>query len=292
MNIKIEYNNRPHVVINDVKYFTFSGGEVHIQIPTDIPFADPARIRITTRITNSDKLMELFMVTDALRRKFGTLVPIYVTIPYLPYARQDKISAQGESLSLKVFADLINSQNYAKVITFDAHSDVANALINNLKNISQKSVVWYVASYRGIGEMLQNKVLIIPDHGASKKSYQLGEVLSPEKFVQVDKARDEFGNIVKTVVYTDLLVDKDCLIVDDICDGGATYIAIAKELLTLGAKSITLFTTHGIYAKGVDCLYNAGIDTIVTTDTFRSANQYSEDLCTLMRVVPVVDYLF
>jgi ribose-phosphate pyrophosphokinase len=230
--------------------------------------------------------MELLFVTDALRRKFGTLVPIYVTIPYLPYARQDKISANGESLSLKVFADLLNSQNYTKVITYDAHSDVASALINNLQVITQKTIVHYVAISRHVAHLLLNKVLIIPDHGASKKSYQLGEVLSPSEFVQVDKARDEFGNIVKTKVFSDDLTGKDCLIVDDITDGGRSFIEITKELKQLGAKTVTLFTTHGIYSKGVECIYESGIDNIITTDTFRD-NYNSTVNC-----IPVVDRLF
>jgi ribose-phosphate pyrophosphokinase len=285
MKIYIEYNDKPMVSIDDVKFFTFSGGEVHIQLP-DLNCADTAKIRVTTRITNSDGVMELLFVTDALRRKFGTLVPIYVTIPYLPYARQDKISANGESLSLKVFADLINSQNYTKVITYDAHSDVASALINNLQVITQKTIVHYVATSRHVAHLLLNKVLIIPDHGASKKSYQLGEVLSPSEFVQVDKARDEFGNIVKTKVFSDDLTGKDCLIVDDITDGGRSFIEITKELKQLGAKTVTLFTTHGIYSKGVECIYESGIDNIITTDTFRD-NYNSTVNC-----IPVVDRLF
>jgi ribose-phosphate pyrophosphokinase len=63
------------------------------------------------------------------------------------------------------------------------------------------------------------------------------------------------------------LKDKHVIIVDDICDGGRTFIELAKVLKSNKVKNITLFVTHGIFSKGVDALFENGIDNIITTDT-------------------------
>jgi ribose-phosphate pyrophosphokinase len=56
-----------------------------------------------------------------------------------------------------------------------------------------------------------------------------------------------------------------CLIVDDICDGGATFVALARKLREAGAIEVSLFVTHGIFSKGKDL---EGIDNIYTTGSF------------------------
>lgn len=271
MEIQVQYNKYASTVWTDVNFFTFSGGEVHIELPPHGNQHYVTRVKIIARITNSDRLIELLMVTDALRRKFGSGVPLYVTIPYLPYARQDKISAPGEALSLKVFADIINSQNYRSVTCFDAHSDISCVLINNLENITQDTIINYITQNKSISDMLVGKVLVSPDHGAMKKVYKLTPYLKPTKIIQADKARDQTGKIIRTEVYTknyDELYGSDVVIVDDICDGGRTFIELAKVLKQKGAATVTLFVTHGIFSKGLHCIYEAGVDNIITTDTF------------------------
>lgn len=57
------------------------------------------------------------------------------------------------------------------------------------------------------------------------------------------------------------------MIIDDICDGGATFIDLARQLSKCDPKSITLFVTHGIFRNGTNDLYDAGITRIITTDS-------------------------
>jgi ribose-phosphate pyrophosphokinase len=250
--------------VEDVSFFEFSGGEVHVQIP-ELPHSDSAMI--IANLENSSKIMELLMVTDALRRQ-NHAMQITVVIPYLPYARQDKISSYGEALSLKVFATLINAQNYHRVISYDVHSDVAAALINNFKSISQCSIL----NLANIAE-LSERVLIAPDFGASKKTRSLIPILNPSRIVQADKARDENGNIVGIEVFCDDLCGDDVLIVDDIIDGGRTFIEIAKVLRKKNAGEIWLFATHGIFSKESAPILESGINRIFTTDTFTQCDR-------------------
>ena len=112
--------------------FTFSGGEPHIKINSN--FDKTQGITITHRIHSFNDLGLLCLAVDALQRigvKLETLI-----IPYFPAARQDRVMVKGEPLSVKVYANIVNSLNFDKVIVFDAHSEVTPAVLNNCEVIS------------------------------------------------------------------------------------------------------------------------------------------------------------
>lgn len=241
-----------------IETFNFSGGEVYVKVENNEDV-----VEIIANLQTSDDIMQLLMVTDAIRR-VDNLAEIAVTIPYLPYARQDKITEKGESLSLKVFCDLINSQNYNRVAVLDVHSDTAKALLSNAEYIEQYDLLSSVIE----DFTLSFDYLVSPDFGASKKIYKSAEMLDLP-VIQANKVRNNKGEIIKTELYCDEdLSGKSVLIVDDICDGGRTFIELAKVLKDKGAKYISLYVTHGIFSKGLDCLFEEGIDKIYTTNSF------------------------
>ena len=59
---------------------------------------------------------------------------------------------------------------------------------------------------------------------------------------------------------------KTCFIIDDICDGGGTFVGLAALLKSRNARKIVLIVSHGIFSKGFDL---ANIDAIYTTDSFK-----------------------
>ena len=74
---------------------------------------------------------------------------------------------------------------------------------------------------------------------------------------------------------------RNCLIVDDICDGGGTFIPLAKKLKNAGAKTVTLYVTHGIFSKGLDPLkehidYLAPFQIIGNYVTMQDIKQFNE----------------
>ena len=86
--------------------------------------------------------------------------------------------------------------------------------------------------------------------GLSKKLWNY-QVLVAFPHIRADKKRDPSnGEITGTVVYSEHLGSQDVLIVDDICDGGRTFIELAKELRHLTTGRIYLYVTHGIFSKG------------------------------------------
>lgn len=236
----------------NVETFLFNGGEVSVKVPPEIQSAN--KIRIVSLIRNSNDLIALLMANDAVRR-VNPSAEVSASIPYVPYARQDRVCNPGESLSIKVVADLINSCNFHEVFIADPHSDVTPALINNVYVYEQHHIVenrWTVIGKRE----LDNPILVSPDAGANKKTMKLAQTLGMESFIRADKIRDvSNGKITGTVVYCDDLKGRDVLMVDDICDGGYTFIKLAEALKEKGAGKIGLAVTHGIFSKGKEVLF-------------------------------------
>lgn len=236
----------------------FAGGETH-------PLIDPAvaswqHARLTAVLKNGDDVMELLLVTDALRR-LNTDMVIDLYLPYMPYARQDRVANDGEAHGLKVMAALINDQYYHTVTVLDPHS---NDTLSLLENVTQ------VPLDRIIKRAYQNTdwtkvVLVAPDQGAVKKVDALAKALRCPNVVYAIKKRDTLtGKITDTnlLPFPQEYLAYDWLVVDDICDGGYTFTELGRILKQRGGAfpddkikgAIRLWITHGIFSKGYEDL--------------------------------------
>lgn len=266
------YDSAGNKSLIDYDNFTFSGGEEHVRFNA-ANFSGSKKIEIFERLTNSSNVVRLMIAVDALKRLTNENTPIELVIPYFPYARQDRVCVEGEALGAAVMATFINNLNFSKVTIWDAHSDVSPALINKVVNIEQISLL---ARCEALSQrLLQGELtLISPDAGASKKTIKISEKFNgvPE-VIQAQKVRNlKTGEIIKTDIIGDVK-GKCVLIVDDICDGGRTFIELAKVLKNNGAVEVSLFITHGIFSKGLD-IFEGLIDKIYTTDSFKPANEF------------------
>jgi ribose-phosphate pyrophosphokinase len=242
----------------------FKGGEMHIKLNNHINYSQVEKVVITNRFRNADDIIKVLIAKDALQRK--GVKNFDLIMPYIPYARQDRQCVDGESFTLKVFTDIINSANFDKVFVVDAHSDVAPALLNNCMNLSNEPYVQLAYYAIGIPEV----ILVSPDSGANKKVNKLFDNLKLfTKIVKCDKRRNmATGELSFFEVFTDDLGGKPCLIVDDICDGGRTFIGIAEELKKKNAGDIYLFITHGIFSYGTEEL-TKNFKKVYCTNSFR-----------------------
>lgn len=234
----------------NIERFKFPGGEVHVRLGDTEHYNKSSAATITALLHSSDNVMELLLQTDALRR--AGWKDIDLVMPYVPYARQDRVMVAGEPLSVKVFCDLINAQNYRTVEIWDPHSDVTPALLNNCKVVPQ-----HVLIDDSLELVTEDTVLVCPDAGARKKTMLAAKALNLKNVVYADKKRDvETGVITGTVlsgVPDDWSLSSDHIIVDDIADGGATFLGLAKVLREAGVTgAIVLYVTHGIFSKGFE----------------------------------------
>lgn len=247
----------------DIDSLVFPGGEVHIRVPeTKIDPTD--KLRITALLNNSQSIMEMLLLTDALKR-MAKGAPIELVCPYFPYARQDRVCAPGEALSARVMAELINAQGYSEVEVWDPHSDVTGALIDRIRIVTPLDFVRRLEHFNG---SRQPPILVAPDAGALKKVAGVAKELGVD-WIRADKSRDpRTGKITGTVVYSSSVGDRDFLIVDDICDGGRTFTELAQALRPLTTGKIMLYVTHGIFSNGVEPILKE-IDSIYTANLLR-----------------------
>jgi ribose-phosphate pyrophosphokinase len=257
----------------DAKTFLFSGGEVHIKLQ-----GHAEDVMISARLNDSNDIMKLLLAADALRRNGSK--NISVLIPYLPYARQDRVMVGGEPLSIKVMCNLINSCGFNKVYIFDVHSEVSLALLDNCELITNSSLAKQVLQDR------TDYLLVSPDAGALKKIYKLAEALQyTSDIILCNKVRDvSNGKIKQITVDQDDLGGQDCFIIDDICDGGATFIGVARELKKRNAGKVSLIVSHGIMSHGETELAE-WIDHIYTTDSIKDSGS------ALISRIPLADLI-
>lgn len=239
---------KPAFIIQGETYevFKFPTGEVQITLKPGYGKRTKTTI-ITGSILSSDNLMELLQLNDALTRV--GYKEIHLVMPYCAYSRQDRICNEGESFSLKIFAQLINSCNFASVTTWDNHSDVSTALINNCKNIHVKDLIEPVNNN-------EYDYLVSPDAGANKKVFALSQAIKIP-MIRADKIRDtSTGDIIDTQVYAtkEQIEGKRLLIVDDICAGGRTFKELAQKIKSIANCDIDLYVTHGFFNNSIDVI--------------------------------------
>ncbi|AXN57762.1 ribose-phosphate pyrophosphokinase [Acinetobacter phage ABPH49] len=251
------------------QFFSFSGGERNVKIPgMSLGFNVKGPVNVVAHITSSDDVMDLLLLKDAMDNHGGMSdSPKNLFIPYLPYARQDRAMVTGEALSVRVMANLINSMNFDAVHVYDPHSDVGPALIKNLRvtGVETQAVGLLVRSDHYTRIARQEEVLFCsPDAGALKKVSKLAANMGAKEMVIGIKHRDvSTGQITGTGFMGSDVKGRTVLMVDDIADGGATFIHLANALKEAGAKTVLLYVTHGIFSKGLE-VFDGIIDAVYT----------------------------
>ncbi|RLJ80029.1 ribose-phosphate diphosphokinase [Pedobacter alluvionis] len=260
----------------EYKSFLFAGGEPHIKISNNFDASLP--VTITHRINSFNDLGLICITVDALRRMGVKEIELF--IPYFPAARQDRVMIPGEPLSVKVYADIINAMALASVTVFDPHSEVTPALLNNCVTVSNHEFIKQVIANIG-----NNVKLISPDGGALKKIYKVSEFLGGAEVVECSKSRDvKTGKLSGFKVYAEDLAGADCLIVDDICDGGGTFIGLAEALKAKNVGKLYLAISHGIFSKGFDEL-GKYFEQIFTTDSIKEVDHEGVTQIKLMEIL-------
>lgn len=268
LNLTPNFNPLGSSKWEEIKFetFIFKGGEPHIKLDNIVNYDE---VTITVRLSDSNSVMLLLMSVDALKRLHRT-VKLYLYTPYFPAARQDRVMVDGEPLSVKIFADLINSCKFENVRIVDPHSDVTPALLNNVIVINNHEFVLKVLRDLYPQHNSEMPILISPDAGSNKKIQGLAKYLSRYNvldIVKCDKTRNvKTGEITNFEVYTDDLGGKDCMIVDDICDGGGTFFGLAEELKKKNAGKLYLVVSHGIFSKDINGLLKV-FEKIYTTNS-------------------------
>lgn len=238
----------------------------HLIQPTIFPDGTSQVWKLPTAVRNSSKILwnfeheaELFHVISL---SWLMQPGVEVFAPYLPYARQDKVALNESTFSLAVFASIVKQSGIAKVSCVDVHNETASHALFSGIAFESKSVE---KIHRQVIDGAYPDTIVFPDEGAKARYPHLHSL----NHCTFKKVRNQ---LTGEITYGGLIEGKPfgtCLIVDDICDGGGTFVACANALRgILGEpnKHLYLFVTHGIFSKGIDFLKSNGIS-VMTTDT-------------------------
>lgn len=219
---------------------------------------------ISWHYENNEELLVIYFLTKHIRK--SGVDKIILDMPYIPNARQDRTVNEEDVFTLKYFAEMINSLEFAEVRVLDAHSNVSIALINNAKLLSPKpyieKVISIIREERG-----KEPLMFYPDEGAGKRYW--GMISLPYCF-GIKKRDWKTGEIKELEVSgeTGQISGKDILIVDDICSYGGTFLHSVIKLKDLGAENIYLFVSHceNSVLKG-ELIKSELLNKIYTTDS-------------------------
>lgn len=247
----------------------FKGGEPHCKIsPSDVSKLQFSKCAvIEAHLVDSNKVLELALIVNAIRH-INPKISLNLLCPYFPGARQDRVTNLGEPLSAQVYANFINGLNFDSVEVWDAHSDVTTALLNNVVNVGPEHFLNYPLGPNPY-------ILVAPDAGAMKKVLKVAQKFDLP-MITATKVRDtKTGNITQTKVeHYESTIPQKFLIVDDICDGGRTFIELSKSLHESHSNcSVSLYVTHGIFSRGLEPLHESGIEYIYCANLFSNVNR-------------------
>ncbi len=239
----------------------FADMEVFVEIQENVRGQDVFIIQSTSFPTN-DHLMELLIITDALRRSSARRIT--AVIPYFGYARQDRRASGRTPISAKLVANLITHAGVDRVLTLDLHA----GQIQGFFDIPTDNLFGAPLMSRDIRERLdyKNAMVVSPDVGGVVRARALAKRIDAPLAI-VDKRRDRPGesevmNIIGSVE------GRSCILLDDIVDSGGTLVNAAEALLDQGAHEVYAYITHGVLSGGaVARIANSKLKELVITDS-------------------------
>jgi ribose-phosphate pyrophosphokinase len=248
MKLKLDLTN---VLNSDIGFKTSQYPDGQQSISIDY-FDSRQSVRISSRM-NSFKDVELIICTNQVLKEYG-VNNIELYVPYFLGGRSDRKFGTTDTNYLKnVICPIINSQGFSKVIVLDPHSDVLEACLTNFVKINNFDLVKYsLTDIDNKNDARERICLVSPDAGAYKKIFDVANRFEINKVVTANKVRDmKTGNIIRTELPTmDLRGIEHLIVIDDICDGGRTFIELAKAIKEITEIPIYLIVTHGIFSAG------------------------------------------
>ncbi|WP_324027097.1 phosphoribosyltransferase family protein [Maribacter sp. BPC-D8] len=232
----------------------FHDGQVTAKI------AETGDIHIKIRGNSYEDLFRAAAIKDAWDAENATnkTAIAKLTIFCLIGQRSDRRFNKGESFDLKVICKFINDMKFDSVAILHPHSPISLALIDNAEKISHFDFV--EKAFNKIG----NPVLVSPDAGAYKTTHEIAEKLNAD-LVPSNKVRIDGAPVIS--IQGDVK-GKECLIVDDLADGGRTFKFLAEALKQQGASKVYLYVTHAQFNYGFDELKET-IDHIYCTNSYK-----------------------
>ena len=253
------------VSLLDARVERFNDQEIFVEVYENVRGEDMYVIQPTSNPAN-DNLMELLIMTDALRR--SSAARITAVIPYFGYARQDRRAKARTPISAKLVANLLTEAGVDRVLTLDLHAAQIQGFFDvPVDNLYAAPVFALDVQHHFKGRM-DDLMVVSPDVGGVARARELATRIGAPLSI-VDKRREKAGEVAEMTVIGDV-AGKACIIVDDICDTAGTLCKAAQVLTDNGATEVHAYITHGVLSgPAVERVSKSVMKSLVITDSIQ-----------------------
>lgn len=262
---------------------SFSDGEIMVEILDNVRGKDVFIVQPTCMPAN-DNLMELMVMTDAIRR--ASAKRITLVIPYFGYSRQDRRPRSARvAITAKVVANMLTGVGADRVLTVDLHADQIQGFFDcPVDNVYASPVllgdIWK--------QKLQGLVVVSPDIGGVIRARALAKLLDVELAI-VDKRRPK-PNVAKVMNIIGDVEGRSCVLIDDMVDTAGTLCAAVAALKEKGAARVVAYCTHPVLSgDAIDNIENSVLDELVVTNSIPL--QEHAKACTKIRALSIAEML-
>lgn len=257
----------------------FSDGEIMVELLENVRGKDVFVLQSTCAPTN-DHLMELMILTDALRR--SSAARITAVIPYFGYGRQDRRPRSARvAISAKVVANMLTVAGVNRLLTMDLHADQIQGFFDiPVDNVYATPIL--------LGDLFKmgyrNQVVVSPDVGGVVRARAIAKRLETDLAI-IDKRRPR-PNVATVMNIIGDVNGRTCVIMDDMVDTANTLCEAARALKEQGAERVIAYCTHPVLSgPAVERISKSVIDELVVTDTIPLKPE--AEACPKIRVVSV-----
>ena len=264
----------------DARVERFNDQEIFVEVYENVRGEDMYIIQPTSNPAN-DNLMELLIITDALRRSSANRIT--AVIPYFGYARQDRRAKARTPISAKLVANLIAEAGIDRVLTLDLHAAQIQGFFDiPVDNLYASPIFTMDIEHHFKGKMA-DLMLVSPDVGGVARARDIAKRINAPLAI-VDKRRDKAGEVAEMTVIGNV-AGKTCILVDDICDTAGTLCKAAELLIENGATEVHSYITHGVLSgPAVERIRGSVMKSLVITDSIEPTDAVKAT--TNIRIVP------
>ncbi len=267
------------VSLVDARVERFNDGEVFVEVFENVRGEDMFIIQSTSNPAN-DNLMELLIITDALRRSSASRIT--AVIPYFGYARQDRRSKARTPITAKLVANMLVEAGIERILTLDLHATQIQGFFDIPVDNLYAAPIFALDVMHNFRGKMDDVMVVSPDVGGVARARDLAQRIEAPLSI-VDKRRGKPGEVSEMTVIGDVK-DRTCLIVDDIVDTAGTLCKAAEVLIENGAKEVHAYITHGVLSgPAIERVSNSVMKSLVITDTIEPSEEVRN--CPQIRVV-------
>lgn len=249
-----------------LEHKVFPDGETYIRFPESVAGKEVAVIQSCYPPQNKN-LVDLLFILDAARDMEAKETA--AVAPYFAYARQDDTYRDGEAVSARTIARLVEATGASHFLTVDMPSNKALRFFTiHCENLTCMNLM--AAYLKTVA--LENPYVLAPDDGAISLAQTASAALGTE-YAWFEKSRDKItGGVSTSGKYVDLK-GRDAIVVDDVISTGKTVANTAQIAKKQGARRVIAACAHLLLSGDAErTLKSAGVDQVFGTDSIETTS--------------------